>query len=1077
MADVVQDMLLSGTNGMVQAPTGTGKSSAALVLLACLREHYAVQVARLVVAALPADACRQTCLGYRLEAHQVPASPETAAEEAGQLAEHLDSAAARQRLDPAGGPAGLAWAPEEGPAAPWAPEEAALAERWLPADGGPPALLVRLLQHVRRGETAPLVQAAACPVAARLVRREAARLAPRLMVLCRTHTQVAQVMRQLRDGPWGQRTAGLVLAAREHYCTSRKANPQGPHATGEARGLSWQGLHRAGAGAGLAPDDEAKAARIMADPEWVRSGVNERCELLCQDRACGARLQARRLVEAGSGAAQPAAALAVLGSATAGLRDIEDLLRDTRLRAGGACPYYVSRDLLPVSQVVVTPYATLLTPSARVERWLAEWPAVLLVDEAHNLGPAAMQHASFALSRRELLAAVATLGGSAGLRDVLPGATDTGIAAAPDVLRRQLAAEGDVAPRVVAAVGLCALVCAGDGLRRAPQSDAELRDHPRWAGVVTVTRSCGLDGCDALLERAGASGAAPRRRWAAAVRAALVDLHAEARGAQRVSPAREAMLSVLERTLRLLEQCGMRSPGGGPSPWGLIASHGYAALGGTTGPRHQALQYNKDFVLKPTALDAGLLLAPLARRLLGVLLLSGTLPPPDVCAHELGIPFGASMVAGHVVDVARQLAVLHVSHVQLGGRATPLALDYAGLGNQALVDAAGDMLVAARQAAPGGMLVFFASGRALDRFRASWQRSGALARLAAAGPLFWEEDGGRGQKAARLVRRYEQALGQPGQAATLLGVCRGGLSEGIDFRDHMARTVVIVGWPYAPRAEPSVSLMLDWHTQQLPHQRAPGVRSADQWYQWEAQMAVNQAMGRVLRHAGDWGAVLVLHSNTVFGPHRLPAWMGPAYETVPDAAALQRRLRALAAANTPQPAPHPHPPAPTPASTHAHPPPSASAPVPAGDPDPTLDLDADTLFGPACTAAPPVLATNPSEERGQASAGDRHSHDDHDGHDDTDHLLGWAAQAAHTAGRAARSLSEGPRAALGLVRHSAVVTAATGLVRAPLDAEAQGAPPTKRRRMGLDLHCATGSAAENEPPGGLALTVAKNPWD
>ena len=44
------------------------------------------------------------------------------------------------------------------------------------------------------------------------------------------------------------------------------------------------------------------------------------------------------------------------------------------------------------------------------------------------------------------------------------------------------------------------------------------------------------------------------------------------------------------------------------------------------------------------------------------------------------------------------------------------------------------------------------------------------------------------------------------RAAILVGVCRGRLSEGLDFKDRKARAVIIVGIPYPNATEPRILL-------------------------------------------------------------------------------------------------------------------------------------------------------------------------------------------------------------------------------------------------------------------------------
>lgn len=57
------------------------------------------------------------------------------------------------------------------------------------------------------------------------------------------------------------------------------------------------------------------------------------------------------------------------------------------------------------------------------------------------------------------------------------------------------------------------------------------------------------------------------------------------------------------------------------------------------------------------------------------------------------------------------------------------------------------------------------------------------------------------------------------RGAVFFAVCRGKLSEGLDFSDHDARCVIIVGIPFRNIADPSVKIKMD-HLNQLC-KRAP----------------------------------------------------------------------------------------------------------------------------------------------------------------------------------------------------------------------------------------------------------------
>ena len=65
-----------------------------------------------------------------------------------------------------------------------------------------------------------------------------------------------------------------------------------------------------------------------------------------------------------------------------------------------------------------------------------------------------------------------------------------------------------------------------------------------------------------------------------------------------------------------------------------------------------------------------------------------------------------------------------------------------------------------------------------------------------------------------------------------MGVCRGKLSEGIDFNDDLARCVIMIGIPYPALYEPS-TIMKKHYLETLK----PG--DGELWYKQEASRSVN----------------------------------------------------------------------------------------------------------------------------------------------------------------------------------------------------------------------------------------------
>lgn len=122
-----------------------------------------------------------------------------------------------------------------------------------------------------------------------------------------------------------------------------------------------------------------------------------------------------------------------------------------------------------------------------------------------------------------------------------------------------------------------------------------------------------------------------------------------------------------------------------------------------------------------------------------------------------------------------------------------------------------------------------------------------------------------------IVSNFHKAISKYSKCL-LLAVCRGKVSEGIDFKDNFARAVILVGIPFAPYLDPrvrqkqkylddkisSLSHFQSWTVASKSHKVTPSRLSGREWYNQTAVRAVNQAVGRIIRHKKDWGSVFLL---------------------------------------------------------------------------------------------------------------------------------------------------------------------------------------------------------------------------
>ena len=98
-----------------------------------------------------------------------------------------------------------------------------------------------------------------------------------------------------------------------------------------------------------------------------------------------------------------------------------------------------------------------------------------------------------------------------------------------------------------------------------------------------------------------------------------------------------------------------------------------------------------------------------------------------------------------------------------------------------------------------------------------------------------------------------------GKGAILCLICRGKLSEGIDFPDGLCRAVIIIGIPYPNVKDPFIIEKKN-HLETIASKginKANAIRG-DEWYFMGTIRSINQALGRVIRHARDFGMIFLI---------------------------------------------------------------------------------------------------------------------------------------------------------------------------------------------------------------------------
>ncbi|KAF2436023.1 putative DNA helicase [Tothia fuscella] len=122
------------------------------------------------------------------------------------------------------------------------------------------------------------------------------------------------------------------------------------------------------------------------------------------------------------------------------------------------------------------------------------------------------------------------------------------------------------------------------------------------------------------------------------------------------------------------------------------------------------------------------------------------------------------------------------------------------------------------------------------------------------------------------------------RGALLLSVIGGSLSEGINFSDRLGRAVIVIGLPFPNAHTAEWKAKMEYISQKAssssgengkPRGEAAGREAAREFYENATMRAVNQAVGRAIRHKDDYAVILLVDRR--YGGERiqkkLPGWI------------------------------------------------------------------------------------------------------------------------------------------------------------------------------------------------------------
>nr|XP_025707633.1 ATP-dependent DNA helicase DDX11 isoform X2 [Callorhinus ursinus] len=632
----------------------------------------------------------------------------------------------------------------------------------------------------------------------------------------RTHSQLAQFVHEVQQSPFGKDTRLVSLGSRQNLCINEDVKTLGSAQLINDRCMEMQ---------------RSKHEKSKAEEEKPKRRKQERratCPFYGYEQ-----LQLLR------------------DQVLVGVKDIEQLV--ALGKEARACPYYGSRSAIPAAQLVVLPYQMLLHAATRQAAGIRLQGQVVLIDEAHNLIDTLTGIHSAEVSGSQLCQAHSQL-----LQYM-------------ERYGKRLKAKNLMYIKQILYLLEKFVTVLGGNTKQNPNTQSLLQTGTELKTINDFLFESQIDNINlfklfGFTERYGTVLAPSREQ---------PKLAGFQHFLQSLQP------TVTQTSVTPVEEGEARVPRLA-SPLMHIESF-LAAL--TTANQDGRVILSRQGSLSQSSLKFLLLnpavhFAQVVKECRAVVIAGGTMQPVSDFREQLLACAGVEaervveFSCGHVIPPDNILPLVICS----GPSSQQLEFTYQKRELPQMMDETGRILCNLCTVVPGGVVCFFPSYEYQRQVYAHWDKSGLLARLAVKKKIFQEPK--RANQVEQVLMEYSRCIKYCGQAggtvtgALLLSVVGGKMSEGINFSDNLGRCVVMVGMPYPNIKSPELQEKMAYLDQTLPRgpgQPPPGKALVENL----CMKAVNQSIGRAIRHQKDFASIVLLDQRYARPPilGKLPAWI------------------------------------------------------------------------------------------------------------------------------------------------------------------------------------------------------------
>ena len=272
-----------------------------------------------------------------------------------------------------------------------------------------------------------------------------------------------------------------------------------------------------------------------------------------------------------------------------------------------------------------------------------------------------------------------------------------------------------------------------------------------------------------------------------------------------------------------------------------------------------------DPIIHLSCLDASIAIKPVFNKFKNIIITSGTLSPLDMYPKIL--QFTPILSQSYPMSQVRNSFCPIV--ITRGSDQVAISSRFEIRNDPSVVRNYGNLLIDMSKTVPDGLVCFFPSYLYMESIISDWSQMGIINQVLKHKLVFIETPDAA--ETSLALENYRTACNN-GRGACLLSVARGKVSEGIDFDHNYGRAVILFGIPYQYTESRILKSRLEYLREQYQ------IREND-FLSFDALRHASQAAGRVLRGKTDYGLMVFADKRYARNDKRnkMPQWISSGF--------------------------------------------------------------------------------------------------------------------------------------------------------------------------------------------------------